>query len=269
MPLEAQGTVPGWYVETRIVTSNATTGVASELVTRSWASSGRLRQSGIAPASSMFPEGTYALIFDSTKAMYYVSPSIRTIRVMTFGGAGQAMGVTVSGEKPQYTRVGPGEDILGHHTTIYEMTRVSGVVMPMSGDTNSRALRVYRKVWLAADSSDPIVRATMRPAGRTATALPPGMELKSTGITTTTGTLSVSVSSEVLALRLMDIDTSMFTLPSGYTVINMGDELRAMRAKIDSMNRDIDKMDPSFSADQRRKLDSLLGPVDTAKRRKP
>jgi hypothetical protein len=267
--IEAQGTVPGWYMETRNVTSSTATGVSKELVSRTWASGGRFRQTDIAAVSDMFPEGTFALGLDSTKAMYFVSPSIRTIRMMTVPGAAQAFGLDGRDESQQFRRVGPGEDILGHHTVIYELTDLVRVAMPMSGDSGARALRRSLRVWLAADTSDPIVRATMHKASRTETGLPPGIVLKSTGTTTSTGTLSVSASTEVLALRLMDIDTSMFALPSGYTVINMGDELRTVRAKTDSLMRELEKINPGFGADLRRARDSLLGPIDSTKRRKP
>jgi hypothetical protein len=270
--LPAQGTVPGWYMETKSITSGATTGAATERITRTWVSGGRRRMAGVAPVSSMFPDGTYSLVLDSTKALYFVSPSARTIRVMSVPGVLEEIATVRPGDPgkpPQYTLVGPGEDILGHHTTIYEMASEQRVVMPMSGATGVRALRVYRKIWLAADSADPVVRAAMPPAVRAGAGMPPGIELRSTGVTTTAGTLNVTVSSEVLALKLMEIDTSMFALPSDYTVVNMRDELRTMRANVDSMTRLMDKINPSFSADQRRKMDSLLGPVDTTIRRKP
>ncbi len=267
--LTAQGIVPGWYMEARTVTNSAMHRVANELVTQTWVSGKRMRQTGIVPVSDMFPEGSFALVLDSASTTYLVSPSIRTIRMMVMPGLLQHLGLAYPGEPQHFTRVGPGEDILGHHTTIYEMTTVQRVFMPMSSDSGARELRIHQRLWLAADSADPVVRASMDPGVRAGTGRPPGIVLKSTLTTTTMGALSISQSNEVLALRLVDIDTAMFSLPSDYTVINLGDEMRATRAKSDSMMRVLDKINPSFGADQRRMLDSLLGPVDTTKRRKP
>lgn len=267
--LGAQGTVRGYYMETHTVTTSTTAGGPKDVVSKTWTAGGRVRMTGFAPVTPMFPEGTFAIINDTGRILYYVSPSIRTIRQMMVGSIAQSMGVVSGGAARQYTLVGPGEDVLGHHTTIYEASAVHHLKMPMIGDTATREMRTSSRLWIATDTADPVLRAVVRQSPRSQAGLPPGVMLRSTGTTTTAGTLGVTTSTEVTALRLMDIDTAMFELPTGYTMINLSDELTAMRASVDSSMRAMEQMDPSFSADQRRRIDSLLGKADTTKRRKP
>lgn len=266
--LSAQGTVPGWYTETR-VTSKAVGERAPSVpapaayTMRTWATKTAARVEG----GIQVPGGAndaYLISRPAEHRGYQVIPSQRSIRVLD-NRAIQAMspvglrmadsaGVTIK-------ELGDGGMILGHKTSKRQVTielRVPG--RPAAGGAPS--MMSVQTMWVASDKSDPMVAAYLAegkpPATIAGKTMPRGMVLRTESRSTSRSGYDMLRTHEVVAWRREQVAPSLFTLPAGYARVDAAAELGKMKAASDELLRLAKSSDPRDRARARQLGDSMF-----------
>ncbi len=266
--LGAQSTVPGWFEESRLVTTPTNSSLpGSTSVIRSWHAGVRTRTETEVAGRA---RGTYSLVLDTSGTRYFVSPGAKTIRVMAFGDLERETIVELSTAAKELERVedlGPGESMLGLATRRFRATSSFKMNLSAFGDSTPRTVHYTRTIWLASDSTHPVIRAVMRTARRSPSSNLPGgvamlSEIVMNGVTPG-GTMTIH--SQVQGLRLVDIDTAQFTLPPDYRRISMSEEMRAMQPNLAGTRQQAAASEASYA--ELRRLHASANPRDKARAR--
>lgn len=263
--LGAQGKVAGWYAESR--TSSEFSGAGAPKLpprtVREWHAGDRMR-------TEVANSGNYTVVLDTSRTMYIVSPTTKVIRIASATDLARENVADVEATERKlgrYTDLGPAETILGHKTRKYRVSATWTMKLRLLNDATPRPVKYTRTVWLAADSSDPAIKAALRTLRRSkASNLPRGVELKSEAITEGIREGgAITTRREMTVLRAESVDPAIFTLPTGYQRVAVGDELRTRLKQADQMQKANDELNrlrtsnrPADQARARSLVDSLL-----------
>jgi hypothetical protein len=263
--LGAQGKIAGWYAESKTSTefSGANAPTTPPRTVREWHAGDRVRTETV-------NSNIYTVVLDTSRTMYIVSPATKMIRIASATDlTRENVADLESTERKlgQYTDLGPAETILGHKTRKYRVSASWTMKLRLLNDATPRPVKYTRTVWLAADSSDPAMKAALRTLRRAKTSnLPRGIELKSES--TTEGIReggAITTRREMTVLRVEPVNPAMFTLPSGYQRVTVSDELRSRLKQADAMQKTNDELNrlrtstrPADQARARAMMDSLL-----------
>lgn len=262
--LGAQGTVPGWYVETRVTTlskggsGNATTRTH---VTRAWTSATCSRTEG---ESYLGDSTAYQLMRRTPPTFLDVVPRDRTVYTVNSAGA-KAMAAdaaktlgpmpAISGSKV----LGDGGVILGHRMQKYELRMTT---RSMSGGAEVARAPTVVTYWLADDPADPLVaayratRPTMGSSERVSTST--GMVLRSETHSQWLRDVTELTTREVIAWRRENVPLSRCAIPQGYRTVDLRADLRAKQSATAELRRLSQSSNPADRARARALGDSLF-----------
>ena len=283
----AQGTVPGFYTESKVTTRvegsrKGRVPVPTEHVTRNWRIAGVSRSEGGFSSLDTAGNGYSVSRWDDRKT-YQVSPSTRTIRVAPFDGPKGGVASPFAPPTPlhvTYRELGDGGTILGHRTVRWE-SRVSfqapANLQPPPGVAQTGTF--VMTYWIAFDMADPMVASWSKTIGQvaddTARHLPRGKVLRLESRSEMLGVVS-TVTEAVTAWRRESIDTSLFVLPAGWRRVQSSDVLpnrqaispeslatlkallAAQRSMLDEVNRLRGSTSPKDKARLQFLMDSML-----------
>ncbi|MHB1312722.1 MAG: hypothetical protein ACYC3L_11970 [Gemmatimonadaceae bacterium] len=268
--LVAQGTAPGWYVETRVTTvskggsGNATTRTH---VTRAWTSATCSRTEG---ESYRGDSTAYSLAFATPRRFLNVLPRDRAIYVVNaadaktmVAAASKTLGQMPAFDPPKL--IGDGGMMLGHRTRKHELRTTTRSV---SGGVEVARAPTVTTYWVAEDSADPLVaayRATLpsRGAGeRVATSA--GMVLRSETRSQWLRDVTQVTTREVTVWRREQVPAARCGVPSGYRTIDLAADLRAKQAATAELQRLLQSSKPADRARARVLGDSLFRDIQRA-----
>jgi hypothetical protein len=268
--LAAQGkTLPGWYIETRVVSRfegdrAATMPRATERRQKDWRSGAFTRQEG--GIAVLDPTGeVYFVTREKDKRMYQVNPRTQVVRTMVPEEMRRLVTEKQLGPDPKnfaYKNVGDGGVLLGHKTTRFELTTVYTTpgLQPNAAPQQHTLRAVY---WIATDTTDPVVAAWLRErplvAGDTAVRRPRGLMLRSESRTEIRGATHVS-EQFVQLLRREPVDTMKFVVPASYRRVDAVAELKKQRTEVDARMKGMQS-----TLDEMRRLRASNNPADRAK----
>ncbi len=279
--LSAQGTVPGFVVETQMTSTQKGMGVPDMTRVqhiRTYSTNGKARtdfQDGI-------NAGEYTLMLAGERAMLMVQPAKKSIRVMSMVPADLqadlALHATVDTAARAREDLGDGPTIAGHRTRHFRSSRIIALNL-----SSLRSASDAAQAQVPTESiSDTYVTAELadlgamehslfeRVRGTVAPSPTHDVTLRSE-IHTRLGTRGAEMvlTTEVISITPAAIDTALFVVPADFQRVNLFDQMRAMRAQVDSITRNVDAIVPGMAERRRAMRDSLFGPADTLRKKKP
>lgn len=243
LPVGAQSTVPGWYVETRVTTvstggsGNATT---RTYLTRAWTSPSCSRTEGEPYRGD---SAAYRLAVGTPPRFLSVVPRDRTVYSVNsaeakamVASAAKRMGPTPAITAPKL--LGDGGVILGHRTRKHELRTTTRSI---SGGTEVARAPTVTTYWVADDPADPLVAAyrAARPEigagehGSTSAGMVLRLETQSQWLRDVTQTTT----REVTVWRRENVPAARCKIPQGYTSIDLAADLRAKQAATAELRR--------------------------------
>ncbi len=277
--LQAQGTVPGWYTETRTtsmgVGERAAAVPSRDDLIRTWETGGNTRVEGGLLNRVLAPDA-YTLSRPGERRSYQVMPATKQVRVLdmaAFAALRSGAGI----ELPEFSgmefgpakALGDGGLVLGHQTRKYAL---QFTMTERSGVRGAAPHRVTTRMttWVAEDPADSMVAAYV--ASRTTPSgprsRPRGMTLRSESRTQGGSPADMIRTSEVVAWRREAMDAARFAVPTGYARVDVASDLVAKQAALVELRRLTASADPKDRARARQLGDSLFQTVrDTARER--
>lgn len=244
----AQGTVPGWYIETRVTSRYEGDRAAAmprptQHVERTWRAGANSRSEG-RPLRLDSSAGSYRLTRAGDPNSYEVFPDTRTLRVADRAGMRRAFGTTLSRPNEggyRHRAIGDGGVILGHHTTKFE-SRIKLPIIGLAAPSEAESWYVETS-WIATDTADPQVAAWIRESrlvAKDSTRSPPdgtvpGMVLRWESRSDRTAGVPHATISEVTEWRTEQMDTARFSLPTGYARVDLASQMRALQRRTAEM----------------------------------
>ena len=167
--------------------------------------------------------------------------------------------------------------MLGYPTLHYRVTPTRTVSLPLpgfGGDSSERRRVGFVTDYfvtdqlpeLAATGSRQPRQSSVPGAGRGFTGFPlrteTHMEMGSGGMKSTSVT-------EVTSVSMRAVDPALFTVPADYARVSLADEMQGLRARNDSLMRDLNARYPGLSDKMKTMYNSILGSPDTTARKKP
>jgi hypothetical protein len=210
---------------------------------------------------AMTEKGGY-ILYDPT-AMMIVSPKEKQVVRFAFDDMEKGMSalaanvpgmkITITDVAVNLEKLGPGESMLGMSTTRYRMTQDYKIAMKVAFMNRSSTEHIVQEYWMADPKrgfANPFARmSNLRPVGggafadlmtKTAEAtakMGKGIPLKS--VTTTTSVsnkdekTTTATTMEVTDLQSGNVDDALLKVPSDYTVVDMGEQTKAMAAQME------------------------------------
>jgi hypothetical protein len=167
--------------------------------------------------------------------------------------------------------LGDGPVILGYRTRHYRVTpswRASMSMPGFAGDTSERVSVGYVMDFYVTDQLPELER--LPPSAPGAAPGITGLALRSEVHTAIgNGGMKTTSVSEVTSVSRGNVDPALFTVPADYARVSFVDEMRELRARTDSMMRDLDAKMPGLAAEVKARRDSMFGIRDTTKVKKP
>jgi hypothetical protein len=265
--LAAQGTTPGFYVETRVTTvskggsGNATTRTH---VTRAWTSATCSRTEGEAYRGD---STGYQVMRRTPPTFLDVVPRDRTVYTVSSAGA-KAMAADAAktlGPMPAISGsklLGDGGVVLGHRTQKYELRTTTRATAGAREVARAPTVTTY---WVADDPADPLVaayRATrpMMGSGERAWSST-GMVLRSETHSQWLRDVTELTTREVIAWRREIVPLSRCGVPQGYRTVDLVADLRAKQSAAAELRRLSHSSNPADRARARALGDSMFKDV--------
>lgn len=267
--LGAQGTVFGWYTESRVTSRYvgeraAAMAAPSERRERVWEGGGSMRTEGL-PMLRSSGADSYQLVRIGDLTAYQVSPSTHTLRALRIGSLpAEVKDLPSFGVVPRaFKDLGDGGLILGHGTRKTEMRFTVKTLGRTASPSNRTGRETTVTEWVASDTTDPLVAEwfASRPPSTTGKPMRPrGMVLRRESRTDGAAATLVHTT-EVIAWRREKLDAALFALPAGYKRVDMADELAAMQRSSAELKRLMASTDPKDRARAKQLSDSLFGDI--------
>lgn len=288
--LSAQrGTLPGWYIETQVVTRYegepaASLPPAKERTQRDWRAGGYSRSEGRFVVGDQGAD-TYVIGRARESRSYSVSPAARVVRVMdpkAMLKVTAAQPFTPKFDETPYVRVGDGGVLLGHRTTRYDRT-ISYTLPTVPGSTAPRTTTMRASYWIATDTTDPLIAAWLREVkhvtGDSADHRPRGLLLRSE-VRASAARATQLTEQRVVVVRREPVDTMKFVVPTDYRRVDavaelqkrqadLGARMKGMQLNLDEMRRLRASTNPADKAKLQRLMDSTLAALKAQQRNAP
>lgn len=262
--LGAQGTTPGFFVETRVTTvskggsGNATTRTH---VTRTWTSATCSRTDGEANRGD---STGYQVMRRTPPTFLDVVPRDRTVYTVNSAGA-KAMAADAAktlGPMPEISGSKVPVDggvLLGHRTHKFELRTITRSTAGAAEVGRAPTVITY---WVADDPADPLVaayratRPTMGAFDRVSTST--GMTLRSETHSQWLRDVTEMTTREVIAWRREEVPLSRCGIPNGYRTVDLVADLRAKQSALAELRRLSHSSNPADRARGRVLGDSLF-----------